>query len=151
MTTYPICCVNLPYLLWQFTPYIVTTYPIYCDNLPHILWQFTPYIVTTYPIYCDNLPHILWQLTPYIVTTYPIYCDNLPHILWQLTPYIVTTYAQIVKGPPSYKIKPHYNVLLYYICQSSVVCVPAYCVHIWFVSCPCLVWSLVKSVPAVFV
>ncbi len=40
------------------------------------------------------------------------------------------------------------------MCQSSVVyvsSVPASCVLIWFVSCPCLVWLLVKSVPAVFV
>ncbi len=34
---------------------------------------------------------------------------------------------------------------------SCVSCVPASCVHIWFVSCPCLVWLLVKSVPVVFV
>ncbi len=33
---------------------------------------------------------------------------------------------------------------------SCVSCVPASCVHIWFVSCPCLIRFLVKSVPAVF-
>ncbi len=32
-----------------------------------------------------------------------------------------------------------------------VSCVPASCVHIWFVSCPCLMWLLVNSCPAVFV
>ncbi len=34
---------------------------------------------------------------------------------------------------------------------SCVSCVPVSCVHIWFVSCPCLMWLLVKSVPAMFV
>ncbi len=34
---------------------------------------------------------------------------------------------------------------------SCVSCVPTSFVHIWFVSCPCLVWLLVKSVPAMFV
>ncbi len=32
-----------------------------------------------------------------------------------------------------------------------VSCVPASCVHIWFVSCPCFMSLLVKYVPAVFV
>ncbi len=39
------------------------------------------------------------------------------------------------------------------LCQGSVVCVscvPASCVHIWFVSCPRLMWLLVNSCPAVF-
>ncbi len=31
-----------------------------------------------------------------------------------------------------------------------VSCVPASCVHIWFVSCPRLMWLLVNSCPAVF-
>ncbi len=34
---------------------------------------------------------------------------------------------------------------------SCVSCVPASCFHIWFVSCPRLMWSLVNSCPAVFV
>ncbi len=34
---------------------------------------------------------------------------------------------------------------------SCVSCVPASCVHIWFVSCPCFMSLLVKYVPAVFV
>ncbi len=36
-------------------------------------------------------------------------------------------------------------------CQGSVCvsCVPASCVHIWFVSCPRLMWLLVNSCPAV--
>ncbi len=40
------------------------------------------------------------------------------------------------------------------LCQGSVVCVscvPTSCVHIWFVSCPRLMWLLVNSCPAVFV
>ncbi len=32
---------------------------------------------------------------------------------------------------------------------SYVSCVPASCVHIWFVSCPRLLWLLVNSVPGV--
>ncbi len=32
-----------------------------------------------------------------------------------------------------------------------VSCVPASCVHIWFVSCPCLISLWVNSCPAVFV
>ncbi len=34
------------------------------------------------------------------------------------------------------------------LCQSSVCvsCVPASCVHIWFVSCPCQMWLLVNCV-----
>ncbi len=32
-----------------------------------------------------------------------------------------------------------------------VSCVPASCVHIWFVSCPCQMWLLVNLCPAVFV
>ncbi len=35
------------------------------------------------------------------------------------------------------------------LCRVS--CVPASCVHIWFVSCPRLMWLLVNSCPAVFV
>ncbi len=34
---------------------------------------------------------------------------------------------------------------------SCVSCVPASCVHIWFVSCPCFMSLWVKYVPAVFV
>ncbi len=39
------------------------------------------------------------------------------------------------------------------LCQGSVVCVscvPASCVHIWFVSCPRQMWLLVNSCPGVF-
>ncbi len=42
-----------------------------------------------------------------------------------------------------------------FICHLSgfccVSCVPASCVHIWFVSCPCFMSLWVKYVPAVFV
>ncbi len=34
---------------------------------------------------------------------------------------------------------------------SCVSCVPASCVLIWFVSCPCFLWLSVNSCPAVFV
>ncbi len=53
------------------------------------------------------------------------------------------------EGPPERPPLPgggsYVRVLL------CVSCVPASCVHIWFVPCPRLMWLLVNSCPAVFV
>ncbi len=42
----------------------------------------------------------------------------------------------------------HIGIVRVLLCVS---CVPASCVHIWFVSCPCFMSLLVKYVPVVFV
>ncbi len=86
---------------------------------------------------------------------------------WWLISYIIKT-----------SISPFSKILWYAVCIQWVVCsfsvylnwrkkicrnnfhlsvlcrvcrVPASCVHIWFVSCPRLMWLLVNSCPAVFV
>ncbi len=75
-----------------------------------------------------------------------IFTTHLTSVMW-----CISKWNRIVniKVHGRQKFKKTYVIILSGFC--CVSCVPASCVHIWFVSCPCFMSLWVKYVPAVFV